>query len=125
MSVEPAQGGRGYHRVRAQDLAPVVFNLEGHRFETSGRDLWVTLEGEERIDRIKVTRSTVSRSAQSGYPRELLWPRTELNPDLAGLMGRARFWLGWRSTPDAAAHPAVSLDHYVRSREAQLAAASG
>lgn len=120
----PVRGGRGYHRVRARDLAPVVFDLDGHRFETSGRDLWVTLQGWDRIDRIKVTRSTVSRSAQSGYPRELLWPRTELDPDLADLVERARFWLVWRNTPDAAAHPAVGLDHYVRGLEEQLAAAS-
>lgn len=118
---EAARGGRGYIRTRARDLEPVSFELDGHRFETSGRDLWVTLEGEARIDRIKVTRSTVSRSAQNGYPPQLLWPRTELSPDVSELQARALFWLDWRSTPDAAAHPAVGLDHYVRGQEAQAA----
>lgn len=113
--------GRGYSRTRLKDLDPVSFTLDGHLFETSGRDLWVTLAGEEHIDRIKVTRSTVSRSAQAGYPAQLLWPRLELDPDMAELQARARFWLRWRSTAEAAAHPAIGLDHYVRGREAALA----
>ena len=123
MTAGAVRGGRGYHRTRSADLESVSFSLDGHRFETSGRDLWVTLDGDKRIDRIKVTRSTVSRSAQTGYPRELLLPRTELTTDPADLLARARFWLRWRDTPEAAAHPAVGLDHYVRGREAELAVA--
>lgn len=66
---EPFRYRRGYHRPRPALPAPVEFALSGHRFETDGKDLWVTVPGGQRIDRIKVTRFYGSSSMRQGLPR--------------------------------------------------------
>ncbi|MCC3292874.1 hypothetical protein [Arthrobacter sp. zg-Y1110] len=112
------RGGRGYHRTRPQPLEPVSFTINGHRFETSGRDLWVTPAGRRRADRIKVTRSTVSSSARAGYPSALVWPRLDIRRSLEDLKETARFWISWSSTEDYARFPEVGLDQWLRRLEA-------
>ncbi|QOD05941.1 hypothetical protein IDT60_20445 (plasmid) [Pseudarthrobacter sp. BIM B-2242] len=104
---------RGYHRPRTLP-APEQFTLAGHRFETDGKDLWVTPPDTERIDRFKVTRYLSSRSMKQGYPVELVRPEP-MTAEFA--RSAAAFWLEWSTTADAAAHPPVFLDHYVRQLE--------
>lgn len=70
---EMRQRRPGYHRPRLLP-EPESFTLGGHRFETDGKDLWVTLPEDQRIDRIKATRFVSSRSMKDGYPRELVRP---------------------------------------------------
>lgn len=113
----PARGGRGYHRTRLPPLAAVSFVLDGHRFETSGRDLWVTPAGRARVDRIKATRSTVSSSARNGYPSELVWPRLDIPRTEDQLRSAARFWISWSATADYTRFPEVGLDHWLRRLE--------
>lgn len=106
--------GKGYHRPRLLP-DPESFTLAGHRFETDGKDLWVTPPGAERIDRFKITRYVSSRSMKQGYPVELVRPEP-MTSEFA--RSAAAFWLEWSTTADAAAHPPVFLDNYVRQLEA-------
>lgn len=114
----PARGGRGYHRERLAPLEPASFTIYGHKFETSGRDLWVTPAGRERIDRIKVNRSSVSSSAREGYPSELVWPRVEIPRSEDRLRDTALFWISWSATDDCTRFPEVGLEQWLRRREA-------
>lgn len=107
---------RGYHRPRALPATDTIsFTVHNHRFETDWRDLWVTPPAHARVDRIKVTRGPVSRSAQRGYPVALFRPDESLSE--ASARDMAAFWLEWKETADAAAHPPVRVDHHVRGRE--------
>jgi hypothetical protein len=106
---------RGYIRDRSLP-DPEHFTLEGHRFETDGKDLWVTPPDTPRIDRIKVTRYISSKSMRNGYPAELVRPEP-MSKEFA--LAAAGFWLGWSRTADYAAFAPVHLDHYVRQQEAR------
>lgn len=105
----------GYLRSRQAPADTVGFTLGGNAFETDGKDLWATPPGTDRIDRIKVSRYVGDQSIRKGYPRELIRPEpmTEGWERMAAV-----FWLVWSATPDAAAFPAVHLDHWVRKLEA-------
>lgn len=118
MDTPRVRGGRGFHRTRPQPLAPVGFAIGGHRFETSGRDLWVTPAGRQRVDRIKVTRSSVSRSAAQGYPPALVWPPNGPERTLEELTAAARYWTVWSTTEDYARFPEVGLEKWLRHLEA-------
>lgn len=109
-------------RSRPAALAPVSFEMDGHRFEIIDRDLWVTLAGTEYWDRLKVTRSSVSRSARAGYPAELVWPRNVEDKTLPQLQSAARFWLAWRQTEPYTEHPERGLDLWLRRAEMKSAA---
>lgn len=111
---------RGYIRDRSLPDHE-IFKLDGHRFETDGKDLWVAPPDIPRIDRIKVTRFISSKSMRHGYPAELVRPEP-MTKEFA--LAAARFWLVWSRTADYAAFTPVRLDHYVRQQEArQLIAA--
>lgn len=112
---------RGYLRSRPEPMVGTSFVLEGHRFETSERDLWVTPAGDARFDRIKVTRSSTSRSAQRGYPGELIWPQGQIQRTQDELVGTARTWLDWRSTEEGRTYPLVRLDQWRRQAEQEAA----
>lgn len=103
----------GYHRPRLIP-EPESFILGDHRFETDGKDLWVTLPERPRIDRLKATRYGGSRSMKDGYPRELVRPEP-MTPEFA--RSAAVFWLAWSQSADYARFPPVRLDHYVRDLE--------
>lgn len=104
---------RGYHRPRSLP-DPQFFIVQGHAFETDGKDLWVTLPEHPRIDRIKVTRYAGSRSMKDGYPRDLIRPEP-ITPEFSRTA--AVFWLAWSQSSDYARFPLVRLDHYVRDLE--------
>lgn len=114
----PTRGGRGYHRERPAPLDHIAFTIRGNRFETSGRDLWVTPAGRDRVDRIKVTRSPSSSSAREGYPSELVWRRAEFPQTEDGLRLIALFWISWSTTNDCTRFPEVGLEQWLRRLEA-------
>lgn len=107
---------RGYHRPRPLPVTETIdFTIDGHAFETDWRDLWVTPPATARVDRIKITRGSVSRSAQRGYPVELFRPDETLSEGAA--ISMAAFWLAWKDTPASAGHNPVRLDHHQRRHE--------
>lgn len=116
MAITTQEARRGYLRTRREPVEEnIAFLLQGYRFETDWRDLWVTPPDTDRLDRFKVTRGPVSRSAQRGYPAELFRADSHLAEPQAQAI--ARFWLDWKDTGDAAAHRPVRLDHHRRSIE--------
>lgn len=116
MTEERRRRGPGYHRIRAvPDGKTITFTMNGYAFETDWRDLWVTPPVTDRVDRIKVSRTGVSRSGHRGYPAQLFRSEEAMTEDTARSM--ALFWLSWKDTADAAAHPPVRLDHYRRGLE--------
>lgn len=108
---------RGYHRPRTRMPEPEFFTVQGHAFESDGKDLWVTPQGEDRIDRIKVSRYASSQSMRRGYPAELVRPEPLTNEFTRSA---SDFWIEWSQTADYARFPPVHLDHYVRQQEAKL-----
>lgn len=92
-----------------------MFELDGHRFESFWRDLWVTRPQEQRVDRIKITRGSVSRSAHRGYPAELFSADADLT--LGAARSMAVFWLRWKDTAEASPHGDIALDHHQRRLE--------
>lgn len=111
--------GAGYHRPRAVPDGEIIsFTQRGYTFETDWRDLWATPPGTDRVDRIKVSRHAVSRSAQRGYPPQLFRPEKVMTESRARTM--AAYWLDWKDSAEAAAHPPVRLDHHRRSLENSL-----
>lgn len=117
METPRVRGGRGFHRSRPMPLAPVIFVIAGHRFETSGRDLWATPAGRRRADRVKVTRSSVSRSAAQGYPPALVWSPGGGERPVEELMAAARYWIAWSKTDGYARFPEVGLEKWLRALE--------
>lgn len=115
---------KGRNRSRPGPLTPVSFTLDGYGFEIIDRDLWATPPGSERYDRVKVTRSSVSRSANSGYPRMLVWPRDVEDRPLEELRRIAGHWISWRGTAGWARHPEVGIEAWLRRAESGAAAAA-
>lgn len=105
------------NRTRPEPLAPARFTLDGYSFEIINRDLWAVLPGAERIDRVKVTRSSVSRSASAGYPARLVWPRNVTDHPLEDLLEMAAFWIAWRGTDEWSRHPEVGIGTWERRQE--------
>lgn len=104
-------------------MPEIVFQLEGHLFETVHRDLWVTLPGTERVDRIKVTRSPSSRSAQRGYPEALILGRVDVRRREQEWLALAGVWLEFSRTEEFKQHPPVVLDKWQREHETERLAA--
>lgn len=104
---------KGYHRPRVL-AEPEQFTLAGHRFETDGKDLWVTPPDTQRIDRFKITRYLSSRSMKQGYPVELVRPEP-MTSEFA--RSAAAFWLEWSQMADAARFRPVFMDRYARQLE--------
>ena len=111
-------------RSRPAPLTPARFRVDGYDFEIIDRDLWAVPPDLDRIDRVKVTRSSVSRSASAGYPAELVWPRNVTDHPLAELQKMAAFWIAWRGTEESVRHPDVGIGAWQRRQETTAAEAA-
>lgn len=112
------------NRTRPEPLSPARFSIDGYGFEIIDRDLWAVPPGAGRIDRVKVSRSSVSRSASAGYPPELVWPRNVTDRPLAELQKMAAFWIAWRGTEESVRHPDVGIGAWQRRQETTAAEAA-